>query len=82
MQTRFSSVVLPAFALPITRMRKWVYIALNFSASSGFIGIVDAVGVRSARGEGLAGSTATAEGAAMVALVRGIFDWLLSREGK
>jgi len=34
LHTRFSSVVFPAFALPITRMRKWVYLARSFAASS------------------------------------------------
>jgi len=34
LHTRFSSVVFPAFALPITRMRKRVYLARSFAASS------------------------------------------------
>jgi hypothetical protein len=66
LQTRLSSVVLPAFALPITRMRKWVYVARSFAASSSVIvtvgagltegagSVVDTVDTRSA---GDAGST-------------------------
>jgi hypothetical protein len=34
LHTRFSSVVFPAFALPITRIRKRVYLARSFAASS------------------------------------------------
>ena len=34
LHTRLSSVVFPAFALPITRMRKRVYLARSFAASS------------------------------------------------
>jgi len=34
LHTRFSSVVFPAFALPITRTRKWEYLARSFAASS------------------------------------------------
>ena len=40
LQTRLSRVVLPAFALPITRTRKWVYLARNLAASSGLVIIV------------------------------------------
>ena len=47
LQTRLSSVVLPAFALPITRIRKWVYLARIFAASNGSIDT--AVGARSAK---------------------------------
>ena len=47
LQTRLSSVVLPAFALPITRIRKWVYLARIFAASNGLIDT--AVGARSAK---------------------------------
>jgi hypothetical protein len=35
LHTRFSRVVFPAFALPITRIRKRVYLARSFAASSG-----------------------------------------------
>jgi len=66
LQTRFSSVVLPAFALPITRIRKWVYLARSFAASSGLVVIVDTVGARSAGGKGPAGGTATTGSAATV----------------
>ena len=34
LHTRFNSVVFPAFALPITRIRKQVYLARSFAASS------------------------------------------------
>ena len=57
LHTRFSSVVFPAFALPITRIRKRVYVARSFAASSG--SIVTA-------GVGAAGGTVTPGGATMV----------------
>jgi len=53
LHTRFSSVVFPAFALPITRMRKRVYLAWSFIASSG--SIVTAAG----GGTGATGGSAT-----------------------
>ena len=56
LHTRFSSVVFPAFALPITRMRKRVYLARSFAASSG--SIVTA-------GAGAAGGTGATEGSAI-----------------
>ena len=34
LHTRFSSVVFPAFTLPMTRMRKRLYLARSFAASS------------------------------------------------
>ena len=74
MQTRFSSVVLPAFALPITRIRKWVYLARSFAASFGSVVIVDTVGARSAGDKGPAGGAATIRGEATAggnATVRG-----------
>jgi len=37
LHTRFSNVVFPAFALPITRMRKRLYLARSLAASSGSI---------------------------------------------
>ena len=37
LHTRLSSVVFPAFALPITRMRKWLYFARSFAASNSFL---------------------------------------------
>ena len=67
LQTRLSSVVFPAFALPITRMRKWVYLARSFAASSGSVIIVDTVGASSAGDRGQAGGTATVGGEATTA---------------
>jgi hypothetical protein len=55
LHTRFSSVVFPAFALPITRMRKRVYLARSFAASPGSI---ITAGVGEAGGRGI-GSSAT-----------------------
>ena len=56
LHTRFNSVVFPAFALPITRIRKWVYLARSFAASSG--SIVTA-GAGAAGGTGATGGSAT-----------------------
>jgi len=64
LHTRFSSVVFPAFALPITRIRKQVYVARSFAASSG--SIVTA-------GAGAAGGAVTTGGATTV---EGEFEWL------
>jgi hypothetical protein len=58
LHTRFSSVVFPAFALPITRIRKRVYLARSFAASSS--GSIFTAGV------GAAGGAVTTGGAAMV----------------
>ena len=51
LHTRFSRVVFPAFALPITRMRKQVYLARIFAASSGSI-VTAGVGAAGDRGTG------------------------------
>ena len=59
LHTRFSSVVFPAFALPITRIRKQVYVARSFAASSG--SIVTA-GVGAAGGAVTTGGATTVEG--------------------
>jgi len=56
LHTRFSSVVFPAFALPITRMRKRVYLARSFAASSSSFVTV---------GGGVAGGTGATEGSAI-----------------
>jgi len=44
LHTRLSSVVFPAFALPITSMQKRRYLARSFAASSGSIGLATTVG--------------------------------------
>jgi len=59
LHTRFSSVVFPAFALPITRIRKRVYVARSFAASSGSIVTAD---VGAAGGAVTTGGTTTVEG--------------------
>jgi len=67
LHTRLSSVVFPAFALPITRIQKRLYLARSFAASSGSIGLAATVGaerlgvVGSATGgdEGTGGSAPT-----------------------
>ena len=56
LHTRFSRVVFPAFALPITRIRKRVYLARSFAASSGPI-LTGGAGV--AGGTGATGDPAT-----------------------
>jgi hypothetical protein len=56
LHTRFSRVVFPAFALPITRIRKRVYLSRSFAASSG--PIVTA-GAGAAGGTGATGDPAT-----------------------
>ena len=44
LHTRLSSVVFPAFALPMTRMQKRLYLARSFATSSGSIGLAATVG--------------------------------------
>jgi hypothetical protein len=56
LHTRFSRVVFPAFARPITRIRKRVYLARSFAASSGPI-LTGGAGV--AGGMGATGDPAT-----------------------
>jgi len=58
LHTRFNNVVFPAFALPITRMRKRLYLARSLAASSG--SIVTA-GAGAAGGTGAAGSSEIGE---------------------
>ena len=62
LHTRFSNVVFPAFALPITRTRKRVYFSRSFAAS--FWSIVTA-------GVGAAGGVVMAGGAADGAVTAG-----------
>ena len=56
LHTRLSSVVFPAFALPITRVQKRLYLARSFAASSGSIGLATTVGA-GRLGVGVGGST-------------------------
>ena len=57
LQTRFSSVVFPAFALPITRIRKQVYSARILAASSS--GSIVTASVGAAGGTRTTGSSET-----------------------